>query len=151
MVADRDAGIDPRFDPVFQRGYDAGKHRRRPAPRVEERREATRLETTPEETQHPDPSVVSTGSTTDRRNPFRLILLLVSIAAIGGAVAMLWHRITADPFYYSGPVNDQQAYFVDTLLTALLPALTLGGLVGVVLWLAIGAVRRPEHRSGPDD
>jgi hypothetical protein len=26
MAADRDAGVDPRFDPVFQRGYDPAKH-----------------------------------------------------------------------------------------------------------------------------
>ena len=26
MAGDRDAGVDPRFDPVFQRGYDPAKH-----------------------------------------------------------------------------------------------------------------------------
>jgi hypothetical protein len=144
--------VDPRFDPQYQRGYDPEVHgaprveERRAAPRletprVEERREAPRLETAPE--------VVSTGSTAVpddepvRRIPYRLVLLLASIASVLAAIVLLWQRVTADPldaYYGSNPGILFRQQLVDALMIPLLVA----GLTGVILWLALGALRRVD-------
>ena len=153
MARDRDADVDPRFDPVFQRGYDPGKHRTRvrPAepPRVEERREAPRLETAaPESPTHEGAATPTPAddAAPPRRNPFRLILLLVSLAAIAGAGFLLWRRIADDPYGgYGGYGGDVGRVFVQQLIDALLTPLLTGGLLGLCLWLALGALRRRDH------
>lgn len=162
--------VDPRFDPQFQRGYDPSKHARpsrpAPAPRAEEnplaeeRAEGTRLEAhserpgdrtpvangadAPRETPVSD-GEVRAGDDLDPppRNPFRLILLLVSIAALLGAGALLWQRIAQDPYgQYTGYGGDVGRIFVQQLTDALLAPLLTGGLLGLCLWLALGALRR---------
>ena len=163
MAGPRDAEVDPRFDPLFQRGYDPGKHRTRvrPAARVEERAERTRLE--PAEPRRVDvangPEQESAGAVPDanpqdereseyeppRRNPFRLVLLAGSVAAIVGAGLLLWNRISSDPYYYGAPNSDLVAVFADNFVQAVLPALTTGGFIGLILWLGLGALRRHDR------
>ena len=152
MAGDRDAGVDPRFDPVFQRGYDPQKHRtrtpKRPPP-AEERAEGTRLEAEPAEPATPVTAVASPvdepDDITPRRNPFRLILLLASIAAIAGAGLLLWKRIETDPYGgYGGYAGDVGRIFLDQLSDALLAPLLTGGLLGLCLWIALGALRRRD-------
>jgi hypothetical protein len=137
--------VDPRFDPQFQRGYDPDVHGAQlpppPPSRVEERREATRLETTPEHS--PAAPLTEPDDEPARRIPYRLILLLASIASVAAAAVLLWQRITADPldaYYGSNPGILFRQQFTDALLVPLLVA----GLTGVVLWLAIGALRRSD-------
>ncbi|CAN5372985.1 hypothetical protein BH09ACT4_BH09ACT4_10450 [soil metagenome] len=166
MASKRDSDVDPRFDPVFQRGYDPAVHpaprpRPRPQPLGEERREAPRLETEPSNpVDAKPPDVISTGSITDistgsitdiepdleplPRNPFRLALLLASLAALAAAGGLLWNRVTSVPYYYGSPSSDTWSTFLDGVEVALLPALTTGGLIGLTLWLALGALRKRD-------
>ncbi|MEO8262593.1 MAG: hypothetical protein ABI566_08475 [Pseudolysinimonas sp.] len=84
--------------------------------------------------------------TPPRRNPFRLALLIGSVAAIAGSGLLFWRRLAQDPYGGSvrGELIDQFAQqFVDALLVPLLT----GGLIGLALWLALGALTRP-HRDG---
>ncbi|HEV7742216.1 MAG TPA: hypothetical protein VGO65_07335 [Pseudolysinimonas sp.] len=157
MAGKRDADVDPRFDPVFQRGYDPAKHRTRPraVKPAEARREGPRAEAAAVEAVAVDPTPAETGTDTSptaeteyelpRRNPFRLVLLLASVAALCGATAILWNRLTSDPYYYGSPNTDVAALFADNFIQAALPALTTGGMIGLALWLALGALRRHDH------
>jgi hypothetical protein len=162
MAGERDADVDPRFDPQFQRGYDPAKHRTRPRPvkPAEARREAPRAEAaaveaeavkpaavdpTPAETETGAPSTAEAEYELPRRNPFRLVLLLASVAALCGATAILWNRLTSDPYYYGSPNTDVAALFADNFIQAALPALTTGGMIGLALWLALGALRRHDY------
>jgi hypothetical protein len=145
------AEVDPRFDPVFQRGYDPEKHRTRIREHRPARTETPREEPRPAEVTAPEPAPVVPAEEAEdeaavaRRNPFRLLLLLISLGAIAGAVALLWHRVTTDPYYFGAPASDKMALFMDELQSALLPSLTTGGLIGLTLWLALGALRRRDH------
>ncbi|MBX3195728.1 MAG: hypothetical protein R2717_01245 [Schumannella sp.] len=165
MADGRDAGVDPRFDPVFQRGYDPERHgtRRGRRPEPEPRVRTDRLDERPSAgnpgdrpalapvspTAHPEPGPDADAPAPDVEdepdiptgpNPFRLALLLVSVAAFIGSAAMLWVRLTGDPldqYYGSDPGRMFRQQFVDALPVPLLTA----GLIGLVLWLALGVVR----------
>lgn len=147
------AEVDPRFDPVFQRGYDPEKHRtriREQRPARAEPRQRPREDPRPPEVTAPVPAPVVPAEEAEeeaypRRNPFRLVLLLISLGAIGGAVALLWQKVSSDPYYFGAPANDKMALLMDGLQSALLPSLTTGGLVGLTLWLALGALRRRDR------
>jgi hypothetical protein len=76
------------------------------------------------------------------RNPFRLALLVTSLVAIAGGGLALWHRLTDNQ---DGSFDTEHvALFVQQLLDALLGPLLTGGLIGLCLWLALGAVRRRD-------
>lgn len=80
-----------------------------------------------------------------RRNPYRLILLLASLAAIGGSALLLWRRIATDPYLgYGGYGGDVAAVFSAQFVDSLMAPLLTGGLIGLGLWLALGAVRRRD-------
>jgi hypothetical protein len=147
------AEVDPRFDPVFQRGYDPAKHGRPRPPRVEERREARveerrearveeRREATRLETPHPTPDL---DPDLPPRNPFRLALLLTSLAALAVAGVLIWTQLTSDPLWYETPGSDVWARFWEELQAALIPALIVGGIAGLALWLGLGALRRSSR------
>lgn len=146
------AELDPRFDPQFQRGFDPAVHtsRQRPRPPVVEP-----VETTGEHPGVPADSIREVSpapATTDDdleprpRNPYRLILLIVSLAAIAGAGVLLWRRIEQDPYGgYGGYGGDTAQVFVQQFTDSLLVPLLTGGLLGICLWLALGALRRRDH------
>jgi hypothetical protein len=71
------------------------------------------------------------------RNPFRLALLFASIAANAGAGLLLWHHLTEEPYYGT----QTGTLFITQLLDGLMLPLLTGGIIGVCLWLALGAVR----------
>jgi hypothetical protein len=80
-----------------------------------------------------------------RRNPYRLILLLVSVAAIAGAGVLLWKRIEQDPYGgYGGYGGDTGQVFLQQFTDSLMVPLLTGGLLGLCLWLALGALRRRD-------
>ncbi|HTE61702.1 MAG TPA: hypothetical protein VK631_15220 [Solirubrobacteraceae bacterium] len=166
MAGDRDAGVDPRFDPVFQRGYDPAVHSGR-QPRTTPRHgtEPTPVIASPEA---PEPRAAAvpaveqvasapgpdtTSPVTDAefethsRNPFRLALLLVSIGFAAGAALLLWRRLQDDPYgnsYARGTSGDVFAYqFVEALLAPLLTA----ALIGMCLWLVLWAIRPGRRRE----
>lgn len=162
------AEVDPRFDPLFQRGYDPARHRTK-VPRVEERREAPplrgeasrsvetpaeppnrRSDTLPAERSGSIDGSID-GQTSEsaddlelpRRNPYRLILLIASIACIGGAAVLFWRRVEDTPYQSSyGP--DVASTFAYQFTDALMVPLLTGGLLGFCLWLVLGAVKRAD-------
>jgi hypothetical protein len=157
MTTNPDADVDPRFDPVFQRGYDPAVHRsavarsaaRRPEPERTPSPSPAPPPAEPVAELAPDAEFESESEATEaaeapRFNPFRLVLLLASIAALAGAALILWKKISSDPYYY-GSISDNEALFRDALVTALLPSLTTGGMIGLALWLALGALRRRDR------
>jgi len=187
MAERRDDGVDPRFDPVFQRGYDPERHgagrtsraqRARPEPpqpdaaradavridpRAEERSQATRLnaaaasfaETAPSRTAAVPsllPPVESDepgdgDSAPPRQNPFRLALLLASLAALAAAVVLLWSRFAADPQdYYYG--SNAGKLFQQQLVETLPGPLLIAGLAGLIAWLALGALAAAPSPGG---
>jgi hypothetical protein len=175
MARKEDADVDPRFDPVFQRGYDPAQHGRSahraasashaatastpsremrpltPAPRY---RAPDPDERDVAEARRPavvtgDADVVVEASAVDdepappRANPFRVLLLVASIAAVGGAALLLWHRLEEDP-YGGGYGSDVASTFAYQFTDALMVPLLTGGLIGFCLWLAIGALRKRD-------
>jgi len=154
--------IDPRYDPQFQRGYDPGVHAPRSRPAEAARREPEPVNPPPPAPEAlPDrpvpadapPAAAAPAETADpaqdeadaprRRFPFRLVLLLASIASIAAAAWLLWTRVNADPLerYYG---SDPELLFREQFVEALLIPLLVAGFVGILLWLAIGAVRRRD-------
>lgn len=126
MAADRNADVDPRFDPVFQRGHDRGSA--------------------------PDPSEEPAVEERLTRNPFRIALLAVSLVSILAGVLLLWHRVGDDTFDGGFSGLNQALLFRTQLIGALPIPLLAGGLLGVVLWLSIGALTHrddPMTRPGP--
>ena len=163
MAADPDAGVDPRFDPLFQRGYDPSKHgERRPhtAPRlstgptpVAPIRDAAPVDTenadAPAAAPAPGPVPPAEADLTLRaRNPYRLALLIVSIVSIGAAALMIWYRVGEDVYYGGFSGTNQELLFRSQLIAALPVPLLTGGVLGVTLWLAIGAM---AHRGRVDE
>jgi hypothetical protein len=156
VTANRDAGVDPRFDPQFQRGYDPAQHRtRRPtapaAPQVHPPEPPSRPvpsdgATQPDEPGRVDPEVAPDAEyEPPRRNPFRLILLLMSLAAIAGAGILLWKRIDQDPYGgYGGYGGETADVFAQQFVDSLMVPLLTGGILGLCLWLALGALRRRD-------
>ena len=168
MAEDRDAEVDPRFDPVFQRGYDPKVHggrRPRPAPRhataptpiapaarpmavvpapvdaprAAGRRRAPRTASQPRRACRRRPTVEPVAA---RRNPFRLALLIASIVAIGAACADLDAGSARTSTTAASRAPTQARCSCSQLIDALLVPLLTGGLIGLILWLAIGAHRR---------
>jgi hypothetical protein len=160
MAGDRDAEVDPRFDPVFQRGYDPKVHgERRPrAPRhgtgpvnIETFREPaapTAVEPPSPESLAPPLAVAPAAEPSSAvaaeadlilhaRNPFRLALLIVSIVSIGVAALMIWNRIGEDVYYGGFSGTDVPSLFRSQLLGAAPVPLLTGGMLGLILWLAI--------------
>jgi hypothetical protein len=175
MAADRDAGVDPRFDPVFQRGYDPTVHGARrpravprhataPTPVATARpkspmREASDAASTvsaadvaetPESSDRPFAAAPAAESddTLRPRNPFRLALLVASILSIGGACLLIWNRIEENPYYQGFSGADVPSLFRSQLTEAALVPLLTAGLLGLALWLAIGAL---GHRRRIDE
>lgn len=167
MAAREEDGVDPRFDPMFQRGYDPEKHgtpRRRGAspppplhevpPSARERAGAGASGETPRAAV--EPTTLSTGNTaahaehaadgehpepSDRApDPFRRALLILSLVSLACGLLALWHTLTEE-LDYSSRV-DVVDRFLDELDSFLVVPLVTGGVLGLVIWLALGALRR---------
>jgi hypothetical protein len=173
MAENRDAEVDPRFDPMFQRGYDpkvhggrrprvAPRHGTEPVPIVSfrERPAASSaepvvrgaVERTPTDVAAADTAAaVEPASEVDEQevrglNPFRLALLVASVAAIGGAALLIWHRLTSDP-YGTPYTTEVWALFWQQMGDSILVPLLTGGLIGLAVWLGLVAVspRKSRH------
>ena len=167
MAADRDADVDPRFDPVFQRGYDpsvhgarrarsAPRHGTEPVPIVSHREvppEPIPEARTPAPASAAEPDTEAVRATDDdltlrTRNPYRLALLIASLVFIAGGALAIWNRVGEDVYYGGFSGTNQALLFRSQLIAALpVPVLT-GGILGLILWLAIGAM---AHRAKADE
>jgi hypothetical protein len=161
--------VDPRFDPRFQRGYDpatapAPSSVPRPPddepirvapvdpalpvgqPRVEARPEPERLDLDDES----DDELAEPAA----RNPFRLALLIVSIALLAIAAAMLWWTANNQSAYLYGSAFETAAsWMVQQLMQVVPPAALVAGLLGLGAWLGLGALdalRAPEAPRHPE-
>jgi hypothetical protein len=163
---DRDAGVDPRFDPVFQRGYDPKVHGERRARGASSRApapmpiETFRAPEAPKATEPSPPAPAQQPSSAETvlaaddhltmhaRNPFRLALLIASVMSIASAALLIWNRIGEDSYYGGFSGTDAASLFRSQLLAAVPVPLLTGGLLGLILWLAIGAM---SHRVRADE
>lgn len=120
--------VDPRFDPVFQRGYRPAKA---PAP-------------APADTAPADEGQADDAAELDHRPHrgirYRLVLLVASVAAVVTGAALVWYRLTADPIDIDTG-GDTVQLFRSQLVDSLVLPLLMAGLIGVILWLALGALR----------
>ena len=159
---------DPRFDPVFQRGYSGPAPELVPRETVPAKPRAGRDVATPARAETPvaanlqsatEPTVdppleevprsEETWSPT-RRNPFATAMLAGGLILILIGVAMVWGIATQ--------INSNTQTTLDTgaqveafLAYLLPPALLLGGILGVLGWLilgALGALGAPRTRPG---
>jgi hypothetical protein len=125
--------VDPRFDPIFQRGYDPALH---PAPAAPSRA-PWRLEPVDDPVALPQAAEDGAGPP----NPWRRALLLTSAVLLVAAVVLLWALGQRDVYSTSSSRPDAAEVMVQQLSYQLPPALIIAGAFGVVLWVALGAVR----------
>jgi hypothetical protein len=152
-------GVDPRFDPRFQRGFEG-----KVAPVV-----PAQAPPTPRVAAPPAESVVAAEPAVDaaipvvdpapvvdlavaqleplrRFNPFRLALLVASLAALAIAAWLMWVTYDNLNFYYGGGL-DRWMQFLAQLVSSLPAPLITAGLLGIVLWLAVGIVAPRRRRE----
>ena len=149
-------GIDPRFDPRFQRGFDgtgAPLDMTPPAPAASVDKAAPDAVAAEQQPSPPAaaPEPMTSGVPDEleplrRFNPFRLALLLTSIGALVFAVWLMWQGVDSLLLAYGGG-TDPWMQFVAQLDYSLPTPLLTGGLLGLVLWLAIGIVAPRRHRE----
>lgn len=159
----KDAGVDPRFPAVFQRGYDGGAEGRParearaesvgmpPAPAVGAPRQATGGEVAPAASVDPAEAHVAEP----RANPYLIVVWVLSIAlVIGGAWAGVWsQRLMFEGFAGPDPTDRYVLAQVFYFLSA--PLVQLGGMgvFGMLFWhaavwrrRAIAERQHPQHR-----
>lgn len=150
MADDEAPEVDPRFDPVFQRGYDPAVHapvaRRSvlrtpaavPAPLPEPAAAAPAVSAPVSEA----PPVLDEEAedAPSRRNPWLLALLLVSIAFLVIAGTFLWAIGQRDIYSYSAQPSAGEL-MLQQLWYQLPPGLITAGLLGIVLRIALGAIK----------
>lgn len=153
---------DPRFDPRFQRGY-SGSEPLPPSEQIPPQPERPvvpppELESPeqPVAESEPEPRVVTSPSAQPGfideapwvpppRNPYRLALLLAGVAMLLGAGILIWYSARAaienNGFYDLG----QQT--LSTLENLVPPALIVGGLTSIIVWLVLGALATRHGRD----
>ena len=170
MSENRDTGVDPRFDPVFQRGYDpkvhggrrvrtTARHATGPTPIVSTRQPlAPVADAAAEPAPAPEPTAdvlppaePAVDLSLHTRNPFRLALLVVSIVSIAVAALLLWNRVGEDMYYGGFSGTNQGLLFRSQLFAALPVPLLTGGLLGLTLWVALGAMAHRSRGEADDD
>ena len=155
--------VDPRFDPRFQRGYSASAPppprpressgpvpvssrpdpvevpafarpvaERAPAPAAPADRPVPRVEPTVTlETELDEPLPV---------NPWRVALLVLSLALIGLAAWLLWMFGTGSGYFYSTGSSDVVLMLLQQVLYQAPTGMITAGLLGFVAWVALGAL-----------
>lgn len=175
MTDTQDGGVDPRFDPRFQRGYDPEVHRtgapRRPdpadapvlrvtappitpptarpaAPRVERRGEQPGAERPTSDDALPSDDAEPGEETDDetRRNPFLIALPVVSILLLALASALLVRNATPGQQGVTSSEDGVLDMVVAQLAYLAPQGLIAGAVVGLALWLALLAVS-PRGRA----
>lgn len=132
--------VDPRFEPEFQRGYDPVVHGR-PRPRP---RQPAKLAPAPVVAEPEAPAGIEEEQEADdvpvvRRNPFLVALPILGVALLGTCAFVMVRWTGAYGRIFNGP---GQADDNDWMLggAAVSPALLVGGLVCITLWLTMLAL-----------
>jgi hypothetical protein len=144
---------DPRFDPRFQRGYDGPPPEApvRPVAHAPGLPAAARIpdpqlaESRPE----PEPLLASSSPvqpgfddsdiwTPAARNPYQLALLLAGLAMLLGAGILIWFSVRIIP--ESTVPYDVGQQTISTIQYLIPPALVVGGLTSIIVWLVLGAL-----------
>ena len=140
--------LDPRFDPRYQRGYDAARHEPVPDAEIAEPvadadasappfvSESTADESDPEWEESPDEA-------DRRRNPYVVALFSLPVLLLGASVYLLFLYTERMSAMYSSPYVDD--YLVITIVPMVVPALIVtafASLVVVFARLALGGARR---------
>ena len=154
-MASADSGIDPRYAPQFQRGFDPARHAAPPArsgpvrleggppptaPRVPD---PPRMTTAPElrETVAPDPELPEPEPTPLARRWWDWLLPGLGVGLIVIALMMLWSFGTDGAQFYGGPSNDAWDFFFQQARYQLSGPLLIGGMVAVAAGVVLQAVR----------
>ena len=143
---------DPRFDPRFQRGYSGEQPEvpheavRGPAPTPAEPPSAGEPAAVRVREANPAPlEEVEESWAPAPRNPYRLALLLAGVAMLLGAGILIWYTVrTANTGSGVYDVGEQTLSFVEYLVP---PALVLGGLTSLIVWLVLGALAARDARG----
>lgn len=165
-MADRE--LDPRFDPRYQRGFDPALHETPDDRRSSLSRPtaASPLDAAPAVAASaspvpraqvlvppPVPPAAGLGELDQRgtwadddtsldaptRNPFRLALLVASLAAIAASAALVVATYRTSYSYSSTDTSPGELFLTQFPQYAYGPLFTVG-LIGLVLWVAVGAV-----------
>jgi hypothetical protein len=152
---DTPSGVDPRFDPAFQRAA-ASASRLRPDPPA-----ADGAEDQAPPAEDPQRTLVPTGQgarTTDRPAVARwlapvLWVLAVAFPAAGLGLRALAAGITTSMPYssFGDPLGERWLLELVPLLVTLAPGVVAGGPMSVIAALAVHALRRRPARSATDD
>lgn len=132
--------VDPRFDPVFQRGYDPAQHGR---PTTSRPASSAPIAAPPEDvatTVTPLADDAVDDELPAARNPWLLALLVASIAMLAAAGLLLYLLATSPNNQVNG--RDALATVIQNLLYQAPPALITAGFVGVALRLSLGLLLR---------
>jgi hypothetical protein len=159
--------VDPRFDPRFQRGYSASASTSprpsressgpvpvasRPAP-VEvpafARPVVERIPAEPPTPERPVPRMEPTVTLETELdeplpvNPWRVALLVVSLGLIALAAGAMWVVVDGSVFAttsFSSASSAAMQYVLQQVLVQAPPGLISAGVLGVVAWIALGAL-----------
>lgn len=150
---DEPAGVDPRFDPAFQRAA-ASASRPRPDPRAVAEAPAP----PPEDPQLSLAPTRQEAQTADRLIVARwlapaLWILAVAFPAAGlGLRALAAGIATSMPYSSFGdPLGERWLLDLVPLLVTLAPGVVAGGPMAVIAALAVHALRRRPARAATDD
>jgi hypothetical protein len=131
--------VDPRFEPEFQRGYDPVLHGR-PRPRP---RQPAALAPAPVVVVEPEaPDGIEAADEyvpAVRRNPFLVALPILGAALLGTCAFLMvrWTGAYGRVFNAPGQADDTDWMFAGAAVS---PALLVGGLVCITLWLTMLAL-----------
>lgn len=150
---------DPRFDPAFQRGYSG------PEPTLVARPQASPSRQTIPDVAEPAIARAPVAPTPPgpaeptaelaleepwqqpRRNPFAIALLASGLIMLVLGIAMIWSTATAQNSTDTQATYDTAAQALSIVDYLLPPALLLGGILGLLAWLILGALGPSQRRD----
>lgn len=147
MSPEEKPGLDPRFDPVFQRGYDPEVHEVHAQPRRTSARPDSIGQPPTARNAGPEPADIPVEelqeAEPDVPNPWRRALLLTSVGLLLAAFVFVW-MVGQRDIYSTPGIPDVAELFLQQLSYQLPTPLLVGGVLGLLTWVALGAIRRRQ-------